>query len=145
MSKAYVPMRLSFVTPSVPDAPEVVVGRDELTNALWADLAGSSARLLSERRMGKTWLLMLARARAPQWAATMFFDAEPAHDACDFVLRLNRVRHNPKTLTIDPEALLAVLRILRDDHYLVEDAGHWVFKLNVIRSGWFHMRGRQAL
>jgi hypothetical protein len=57
---------------------------------------------------------------------------------------LNRVRHNPKTLTIDPEALRAVQRILRDDHYLVEDTGHWVFKLNVIRSGWFHMRGRQT-
>jgi hypothetical protein len=58
---------------------------------------------------------------------------------------LNRVRHNPKTLTLDPESLLDVLRILRDDHYLVESDGRWTFKLGVIRSGWYHMRGRQSL
>jgi len=62
-----------------------------------------------------------------------------------FAELLNWVRHNPKTLTLDPESLLDVLRILRDDHYLVESGQHWGFKLGVIRLGWFHMRGRQGV
>jgi hypothetical protein len=89
----FVPMRLSFSTPGVPDAREVVVGRAELADSLWANLEGASLRLLSERRMGKTWLLKLALACAPDWSAPMFFDAEQAQDACDFVLRLNRQLH----------------------------------------------------
>jgi len=93
-SKAYEPMRLLFSTPAVADAPRVVVGRDGLVADLWANLDGASLRLLSERRMGKTWVLMLALARCPQWAAPVFFDAEAAHDACDFVLQLNRRMHD---------------------------------------------------
>ena len=58
---------------------------------------------------------------------------------------LNLIRHNPKTLTIDPSSLLEILRILRDDHYLVEQRGHWRFKLEVIRQGWYHMRGSHSL
>lgn len=92
-SGQYEPRRLSFVTPGVRDAPRVVVGRAELVDALWTDLDGASLRLLSERRMGKTWLLALARARAPGWAAPVFFDAQRAGDACEFVLQLNRVLH----------------------------------------------------
>lgn len=58
---------------------------------------------------------------------------------------LNLVRHNPKTLTLDPNSLLEVLRILRDDHYLVENDTAWRFKLEIIRQGWYYMRGRHAL
>ena len=92
-AKEFTPMRLCFSTPGVVDAPTVVVGRDELADSLWANLKGASLRLLSERRMGKTWLLKLALARKPEWAAPMFFDAEHDQDACEFVLRLNRELH----------------------------------------------------
>lgn len=90
---SFPPMRLSFSTPGVAEAQRVVVARDELADSIWANLEGASLRLLSERRMGKTWLLKLALARAPEWVAPAFFDAQQAQDACDFVLRLNRELH----------------------------------------------------
>ena len=91
--KEFQPMRLGFNTPDVADAPGLVVGRDRLAEDLWEGLSQGSLRLLSERRMGKTWLLKLALARAPGWAAPLFFDAQQAEDACDFVLKLNRQLH----------------------------------------------------
>ncbi len=90
---AFPPMKLSFATPSVAEARQVVVARDNLADSIWSNLQGASLRLLAERRMGKTWLLKLALARAPEWAAPAFFDAQQAQDACDFVLRFNRELH----------------------------------------------------
>jgi hypothetical protein len=93
VGRTFKPLRLGFSTPNVADAPKLVVGRDGLADSLWKDLSQGSLRLLAERRMGKTWLLKLALARKPKWAAPLFFDAQQAEDACDFVLRLNRQLH----------------------------------------------------
>ena len=60
------PLRLNFGTPDVNEAPEAVVGRDEDVRAFWDAVRAGSIRLLSERRMGKTWLLKLALARSPE-------------------------------------------------------------------------------
>ena len=64
----YEPMKTTFGTPGVDTAREQVVGREALVVDVWRILEGSSIRLLSERRMGKTWLLRLAVAMKPDWA-----------------------------------------------------------------------------
>ena len=38
---------------------------------------------------------------------------------------LNLIRHFPKTLMLDGAALLDILQILRDDHYLVQEGERW--------------------
>lgn len=54
---------------------------------------------------------------------------------------LNLVRHRPNTLLVDPESLLNVLRILKDDHYLESRSSHWKYKLEIVRLWWYEHRG----
>ena len=68
-----------------------VFGRENLVAELWDKLRTSSISLIGERRTGKTWVLRLAQALQPTWAETLWFDAEVAHSAAEFVNRLNRV------------------------------------------------------
>jgi hypothetical protein len=68
-----------------------------------------------------------------------------AEGGLGFNALLNLVRHNPRTLTIDPKSLLDVLRTLKDDHYLIETDGHWRFKLEIVRRGWRKLRGELGL
>ncbi len=44
-------------------------------------------------------------------------------DGLHFDELLNLVRHRPKTLMVDSESFLQVLRVLRDDHYVVHKNG----------------------
>ncbi len=62
-------------------------------------------------------------------------------DGLDDVSLLNLVKHNPKTLTIDPESLQKVIRILQDDHYIEKSGGSWRFKVDIIRRWWAATRG----
>lgn len=62
-------------------------------------------------------------------------------DGLDDGSLLNLVKHNPKTLTINPESLLAVIRILQDDHYIEKSGGSWRFKVDIIRRWWAATRG----
>lgn len=54
---------------------------------------------------------------------------------------LNLVRHRPKTVSIDPDELHAVMRTLRDDYYVVKSSGSWRFKLEIVRRWWHAERG----
>jgi hypothetical protein len=54
---------------------------------------------------------------------------------------LNLMRHHPPTQTIDPESALATARTLRDDHYLVQEADRWRFKLEIVRRWWAQRDG----
>ena len=58
---------------------------------------------------------------------------------------LNLVRHRPKTLMVDAESFLKVLRILLDDHYIVHKDKEWRFKLEILRHWWLEARGGLAL
>jgi hypothetical protein len=89
----YKPLRITFGTPGVAEAVEQVVGRSALAAELWRALEGGSVRLLSERRMGKTWLLRLAIARKPDWAVPVSFDAEAYGSAPELVWQLNEQLH----------------------------------------------------
>jgi hypothetical protein len=54
---------------------------------------------------------------------------------------LNLVRHDPKTQMVDSESILQTARMLRDDHYLVQDGKRWRFKLEIIRRWWSMRKG----
>jgi hypothetical protein len=97
----YKPLSITFGTPGVDVASEQVIGRDSLADSMWQTLEGSSIRLLSERRMGKTWLLRLAVARKPDWAIPISFDAEGAGSASELVWRLNEQLHAEKLIDDD--------------------------------------------
>jgi hypothetical protein len=86
-------MRVLIGMPEVSKASEVVIGRSLLVDSLWRQLESGSLRLLSERRMGKTWTLTLARAKAPGWAVPLFIDAEGIKSAPEFVMRINKELH----------------------------------------------------
>ena len=90
---SYKKLLVSFKTPSIDSAPDIVIGRTKIVESLWRRVESGSIRLLSERRMGKTWVLMLAIALKPQWAVPFFFNAESAHSAPEFVWQLNRELH----------------------------------------------------
>ena len=62
-------------------------------------------------------------------------------DGLDDASLLNLVKHHPKTLTIDPESLQEVIRILQDDHYIAKSGGRWKFKVDIIRRWWAASRG----
>ncbi len=62
-------------------------------------------------------------------------------DGLDDASLLNLVKHNPKTVTIDPESLQEVVRILQDDHYIEKSQGKWRFKVDIIRRWWAFARG----
>lgn len=62
-------------------------------------------------------------------------------DGLDDAALLNLVKHHPKTLTIDPESLQEVIRILQDDHYIEKFDGRWRFKVEIIRRWWAATRG----
>lgn len=95
------PLRRSLGAISIETATQSVIGRDELSSKLWRAIDGQSVRLLSERRMGKTWLLKLAIALKPDWAKVVFFDAEGVHDTTEFVLELNKELHNSNIIQDD--------------------------------------------
>src|SRR2546422_9352168 len=90
----YRPLMITFGTPSIEAATELVVGRDRTSEQLWKSIAAGSVRLLSERRMGKTWLLRLAIATKPDWAAPVLLDAEGYGSAPEFVQDLNAQLHS---------------------------------------------------
>lgn len=92
-SKIFRKLSVSFKTPNVDSAPDMVIGRTELVHSLWRKVHAGSIRLLSERRMGKTWVLKLSIAMKPEWAAPLMFDAEGAHSAEEFVWQLNKRLH----------------------------------------------------
>lgn len=94
-------IRIQFGTPSIETAKDVVFGREELAEKLWGSLSEGSVRLLSERRMGKTWLLMLAMATKPEWAISLFFDAEGCSSAPEFIWKLNEKLHESKLIDIE--------------------------------------------
>lgn len=73
---SFVPMQPHNGAVSIDAAPELVIGRDKNVKQLWNVLESGSVRLLSERRMGKTWLLTLAMARTPEWAAPIRLDVQ---------------------------------------------------------------------
>jgi hypothetical protein len=58
---------------------------------------------------------------------------------------LNAIRHRPQTLALDPNGLLEVLNILKDDYYLIESSGGWRFKVELVRAWWFENRGKLGL
>lgn len=66
-------------------------------------------------------------------------------DGIPFDDLLNLVRHRPKTMTLESEALREVLQMLYNDHYVIQEEGQWRFKLEIIRKWWFEARGRLAL
>ena len=84
---------ITFGTPSAETAKDMVFGRENLAEKLWGCLREGSVRLLSERRMGKTWLLMLTIASHPDWALPLFFDAEGCSTASEFIWKLNAALH----------------------------------------------------
>jgi len=86
-------MRVLIGMLDVSKASEVVIGRLQLVESLWRQLESGSLRLLSERRMGKTWALTLARAKTPEWAIPLFIDAEDIKNAPGFVMRINKELH----------------------------------------------------
>jgi hypothetical protein len=94
-------MSITFGTPGVDTAKEQVIGRGTLVEEMWRVLDGSSIRLLSERRMGKTWLLRLAVASKPDWAVPVSFDAESVGSASELVWRLNEILHAEKLVDDD--------------------------------------------
>jgi len=87
------PFQVQFGTLSMEEAPRRVIGREELVEKLWRDLEGKSIRLMSERRMGKTWILLLARALQPEGAVCLHINAEDKSGAPDFVFHLNEELH----------------------------------------------------
>ena len=66
-------------------------------------------------------------------------------DGLDFNKLLNFVRHNPKTQMIDPESIVFVLNMLKEDHYLLCKDDIWSFKFSIVRNWWFIKRGRLEL
>ncbi len=89
----YKPTKLKFGNPSVGEASEFVFGREKLAQLLWRRLESGSLRILSERRMGKTWLIQLARAIAPESAVTLFIDAQRDKSAPELIWRINQQIH----------------------------------------------------
>jgi len=89
----FIKMRVLMGNPDITDAPRVVIGRTQLVDALWRKLMSGSLCLLSERRMGKTWVLILAQAKRPNWAVPFFMDVEDINSATEFVLKLNKGLH----------------------------------------------------
>lgn len=75
------------------NAKEFVFGRSHLVDTLWRRLEAGSLRLVAERRMGKTWVLHLALANAPEWAVPVLFDAQKHRSDADLILEINRVLH----------------------------------------------------
>jgi len=97
----YRPLRITFGTPGIDMASEQVVGRDALAAEMWRAVEEGSVRLLSERRMGKTWLLRLAIAKKPDWAVPISFEAEGVGSAPELVWRLNEQLHVQKLIDDD--------------------------------------------
>ena len=86
-------LRVQFGSIDEVAAIDTVVGRGQLVESLWRQIKSSSTRLLSERRMGKTWLLKLAIAQKPDWAVPHFFNVEGCNSAPEFVWQLNKSLH----------------------------------------------------
>jgi len=82
----------------VSEARNVVIGRTVQVKKLWKEVYAGSIILLSERRMGKTWMLKLAIALKPKWAVPLFFDAEGVHSAPEFVWQLNKKLHDSRLI-----------------------------------------------
>ena len=68
-NREYVELKVRFGIPDGNLADESIVGRDDLVASLWRKAEAGSLRLLSERRMGKTWLLKLEVVRKWWWEA----------------------------------------------------------------------------
>ncbi|MEW6379467.1 MAG: hypothetical protein AB1611_07650 [bacterium] len=129
-------MRILIGMPEVAEAPEVVIGRSPLVDRLWRQLEAGSLRLLAERRMGKTWVLTLARAKTPEWAIPIFIDAEGFRSAPEFVMRLNKELYQAGIIPANWwDTVLDV----------VQQGDQWQFKLEIVRRWWYEARGRLAL
>jgi hypothetical protein len=97
----YKPLRIRFANVDEESALKFVIGRDGCVSALWDNIRAGSVRVLSERRMGKTWLLQLALARKPEWAVPIYFDAQDMISAPEFVWRLNKEMNEKKFISDD--------------------------------------------
>lgn len=82
------PIQVRIASVSHANAQELVVGRDALVDRLWNDLQDGSIQVLSERRMGKTWLLHLAQARQPADCHALFLNVEDLRSPEEFTQRL---------------------------------------------------------
>ena len=100
-NQVFLPMKLHLGSIDSNSAKRVVVGRKGLVQKLWQGIERGSLRLLSERRMGKTWFLHLAIAERPEWALPLFFDVEHAKSVAEFVYSLNDNLHKSKLVTDD--------------------------------------------
>ncbi len=84
----FTPMQVQISSVDSANAQEMVVGRDILVDQLWDELRRSSLQVLSERRMGKTWVLHLAQAREPSDGVSLFSNVEDLKSADEFTQRL---------------------------------------------------------
>jgi len=98
-TKKYKPLKIRFANIDEKNSAKFVIGRDGCVSALWNDIRSGSVRVLSERRMGKTWLLQLALARKPEWAVPIYFDAQDINSAPEFVWRLNKEMNEKKFIS----------------------------------------------
>ncbi len=87
------PIQLHFGTPSPDEAKDAVIGREEDARQFWENVSSGSLRLLSERRMGKTWLLKLALAKIPSGIRAVFIDAQADQSMPELVCEINRNLH----------------------------------------------------
>jgi len=69
-------------------AQALVVGRDALVDQFWRELSRTSLQVLSERRMGKTWVLHLAQARQPAEFYAVFLNVEDLKSTKEFTQHL---------------------------------------------------------
>lgn len=82
------PMKVVIGSVDRENAQRCVVGRDNLADQFWDELRRSSLQVLSERRMGKTWVLHLAQAREPDDFDSVFLNVEGVKSAEEFSKRL---------------------------------------------------------
>lgn len=89
----FTPMSLKLGAVGVDEAVATVFGRSKVVGKLWNEIRSGSLRVLAERRMGKTWVLMRALAECPDWAVAQWIDVEGCGSCVDFVCKLNETLH----------------------------------------------------
>ncbi len=86
--REFEPMKVVIGSVNRDNAQQSVVGRDDMADQFWEELRRGSLQVLSERRMGKTWLLHLAQAREPEDFVSVFLNVEDLKNVLDFSQRL---------------------------------------------------------
>lgn len=132
MESRYQPMKVRVGSVDRTNAQQAVFGRDALADRLWHELRRMSLQVLSERRMGKTWLLHLAQARQPDDFFSIFLNVEDLKSAEEFSQRLLESVYREVPASDRVDAAKGALRA-RWGHwrgkevgaYKVPDVGHW--------------------